>query len=74
MNKLKYTMIIQWSEEENCYIVGFHDFIGQKWRTHGDSYQEAVSNGVEVLELLIEDYQLAGEPLPIPKVHQEQVA
>ena len=74
MNKLKYTIIIQWSEEDNWYLVGFPDFIGQKWRTHGDSYEEAITNGVEVLELLIEDYQLAGEPLPIPKVYQDQVA
>jgi antitoxin HicB len=35
-------MIIQWSEEDNCYVVGFPDFVGQKWRTYGDSYQEAV--------------------------------
>jgi antitoxin HicB len=74
MNKPKYTMIIQWSEEDNCYVVGFPDFVGQKWRTHGDSYQEAVIKGVEVLELLIEDYRLAGEPLPIPRDSLDRVA
>jgi predicted RNase H-like HicB family nuclease len=65
MNKRKYSMIIQWSSPDNCYLVGLPDFPGQQWRTHGDTYNEAVSNGVEVLELLIEDYELAGEPLPI---------
>lgn len=74
MNNLKYTMIIQWSEEDNCYVVGFPDFPGQQWRTHGNTYTEAVANGVEVLELLIEDYQLAGEALPVPKPYSEKVA
>ncbi len=74
MNKLKYTMIIQWSEEDNCYLVGFPDFPGQQWRTHGDTYTEAVTNGVEVLELLIEDYKIAEETLPTPKTYYDQVA
>ena len=34
--------------------------------THGDSYEEALQNGKEVLELLIEDYQARNKPLPQP--------
>lgn len=68
MNNPKYQMIIQWSEKDDCYLVSLPDFPGQQWRTHGDTYAEAVANGVEVLEFLIEDYKLAGEPLPIPTV------
>lgn len=68
MDKLKYLMNIQWSEEDNCYLVGLPDFPGQQWRTHGDTYTEAVENGVEVLELLIEDYKLADEALPNPTI------
>jgi hypothetical protein len=26
--KLKYQMVIQWSEEDNCFLVGFPDFPG----------------------------------------------
>ncbi len=74
MDKPKYQMIIQWSDIDACYLVGFPDFPGQQWRTHGDTYTEAVANGVEVLELLIEDYQLAGEPLPEPTILPEKVA
>ncbi len=73
-NNYKYKMVIQWSNIDNCYLVGLPDFEGQKWRTHGDTYQEAVNNGIEVLELLIEDYKLAGETLPIPNVLEEKVA
>jgi predicted RNase H-like HicB family nuclease len=68
MSKLKYQMIIQWSEEDNCFLVGFPDFPGQRWRTHGDSYQAAVLNGTEALESLVMAYQATGEPLPEPTV------
>jgi antitoxin HicB len=71
MDNPKYPMIIQWSEKDNCYLVGLPDFPGQTWRTHGETYAEAVEAGVEVLELLIEDYELAGEPLPQPTVLAE---
>lgn len=74
MDKPKYQMIIQWSDKDNCYLVGLPDFPGQQWRTHGDTYHEAVTNGVEVLELLIEDYKLAGESLPIPTIYCSEVA
>lgn len=74
MDNLKYKMVIQWSDIDNSYLVGFPDFEGQQWRTHGDTYEEAFKNGIEVLELLIEDYQLSGESLPIPSILKEKVA
>ena len=66
MSKWKYQMVIQWSDEDNCFLVGFPDFVGQKWRTHGDTYSEAVANGEEALESLILAYQATGESLPQP--------
>ncbi len=65
--KIKYEMTIVWSEEDDCYLVGFPDFPGQKWRTHGDTYETAVNNGVEVLESLMIAYEASGESLPEPK-------
>ncbi|GAA6614645.1 type II toxin-antitoxin system HicB family antitoxin [Scytonema sp. NUACC26] len=70
MMKLKYQMIIQWSEEDNCFLVGFPDFPGQRWRTHGDSYEEAVANGTEALESLVMAYQATNELLPEPTVNK----
>ncbi|MUH01468.1 type II toxin-antitoxin system HicB family antitoxin [Scytonema sp. UIC 10036] len=70
MSKLKYQMLIQWSEEDSSFLVGFPDFSGQCWRTHGDSYEEAVANGIEALESLIMAYEATGEPLPEPKVNK----
>lgn len=65
---MKYEMVIRWSEEDDCYLVGFPDFSGQQWRTHGDTYQLAVANGVEALESLIDAYQATGELLPEPRL------
>jgi antitoxin HicB len=70
MMNLKYQMIIQWSEEDSCFLVGFPDFGGQTWRTHGDTYQEAVNNGIEALESLVIAYQATGEILPQPTFNQ----
>ncbi|MGB6297156.1 MAG: type II toxin-antitoxin system HicB family antitoxin [Rivularia sp. (in: cyanobacteria)] len=70
MMKLKYKMIIEWSEEDNCFLVGFPDFLGQKWRTHGETYEEAVDNGTEALESLVIAYQATNEPLPKPTINK----
>jgi antitoxin HicB len=67
--KIKYEMMIIWSEEDDCYLVGFPDFPGQKWRTHGETHEIAVQNGVEALESLILAYEASGESLPVPKVN-----
>ncbi|QHG15030.1 type II toxin-antitoxin system HicB family antitoxin [Nostoc sp. ATCC 53789] len=68
MSKLKYQMIIQWSDEDDCFLVGFPDFPGQRWRTHGGTYELAVANGIEALESLIIAYEAVGDPLPEPTV------
>ena len=68
MNKLKYQMIIQWSNEDGCFLVALPDFPGSYWRSHGDTYNEAVANCKEALESLIIAYETTGEPLPKPKL------
>jgi antitoxin HicB len=64
--KLKYQMVIQWSEEDACFLVGLPDFPGQQWRTHGESYGEAVAQGVEAMESLVMAYETTQEALPEP--------
>ncbi len=66
MNQLKYQMVIQWSEQDHCFLVGFPDFPGQQWRTHGETYEEAVTQGIEALESLVMAYEDSGESLPEP--------
>ena len=61
-----YTIIIQWSQEDKCFVVSLPEW-GEFCHTHGDTYQEALENAQEVLEMLIESCLQDGEPLPEPK-------
>jgi predicted RNase H-like HicB family nuclease len=47
----RYSMLIQWSAEDEAYVVTFREFPGA--HTHGASYEEAVKNGEDVLEILV---------------------
>ncbi len=67
--KSRYSIVIQWSDEDECYIVSLPEF-GKYARTHGDTYEEAVKNAQEVLELLIED----NNNLPQPNIYQSFAA
>jgi len=49
----KYRMIIQWSEEDQAFVVSLPDFPSA--HTHGDSYEEAACNGQAALEMLVEN-------------------
>lgn len=67
----RYSMIIQWSEEDSCYVVFLPDFIGMVNQpcTDGQTYAEAATQGQEVLELLIEYFHAKGTPLPEPRLY-----
>lgn len=60
-----YTVLIQWSDEDRCFVVSIPEW-GECCRTHGDTYEEALKNAQEVLELLIETCPEEGKPLPEP--------
>lgn len=69
-DRIKYQMVVRWSEEDDCFLVGFPDFPGQTWRTHGETYEEAIANRIEALEFLVMAYRETGEPLPeVRSVH-----
>ncbi|MEO0012457.1 MAG: hypothetical protein RLZZ535_846 [Cyanobacteriota bacterium] len=63
MKNVNYTVIIQWSDEDNCFIASLPEW-GEFCHTHGDTYVEALKNAEEVLELLIESALKDGETLP----------
>jgi predicted RNase H-like HicB family nuclease len=67
----RYSILIQWSNEDQKYVVSLPEF-GPYAHTHGDTYQEAFQNAQEVLELLIEDYQAKGQALPEPQQYHDQ--
>jgi antitoxin HicB len=67
-NQKKYTIVIQWSEEDNCFVVFLPEFEDvMQPVTHGDTYKEAFQNAQEVLELLVESALEEGKALPTLK-------
>lgn len=62
-----YTVIIQWSQEDQCFVVTLPEFTDvMQPATHGYTYEEAAKHGQELLETLIKIYQEDGKPLPEP--------
>lgn len=62
----RYSMIIEWSDEDNVYIVTLPEF--SNCHTHGATRAKALKNGQYLLELLVEDDSERGRPLPPPKL------
>jgi antitoxin HicB len=63
-----YSIIIQWSDEDQTYIVSLPEW-GDLVHTHGNTYEEALKNGQELLQGLIEARCQHGEALPAPRVY-----
>ena len=57
-----YSMLIQWSDENEAYIVSFPEFPSA--HTHGASYEEAARNGQEALNLLLRSFEETHRSLP----------
>ena len=66
MNAKHYSILIQWSEEDQAYIATVPELPG--CITHGDTYEEAVKNAQEVIELWLETAQDLGWSIPAPRV------
>jgi predicted RNase H-like HicB family nuclease len=66
----KYQITIAWSQEDECYLAYLPDFADEVMQpvTHGDTYQEALQHGLEVMEELILHLKAEGKSLPIPKL------
>jgi antitoxin HicB len=62
---MHYSINIQWSERDQAFLVTVPELPGCK--THGDTYEEALKNALEVIELWIEDAHAYGEAIPLPR-------
>lgn len=62
----QYSMVIEWSDEDNLYVVSFPEWaaIGYISHTHGTTYEEAAEAGTDLLAFLIESARAEGEALP----------
>jgi antitoxin HicB len=65
--QLRYSMAIEWSDEDHVYVVSLPEW-GNLVHTHGTTYEEALERGKELIEGLIACRQERGEPLPPPRV------
>ncbi|HET8906107.1 MAG TPA: type II toxin-antitoxin system HicB family antitoxin [Ktedonobacterales bacterium] len=68
---LKYSMTIQWSDEDGCYVVLLPEWEGLVLQpvTDGKTPRKAAKHGRQVLEMMIDIYQRDGKPLPPPKTY-----
>ena len=61
-----YSMLIEWSDEDQAYIVTVPELPG--CRTHGLTYEEAVRQGQDAIDSWIAARQASGRPIPAPRV------
>jgi predicted RNase H-like HicB family nuclease len=61
-----YSMHIQWSQEDQAYIVTVPELPGCK--THGETYEEAVKQGKDAIESWIMAAIADGDPIPPPHI------
>ena len=64
MEPYHYSMLIEWSNEDDAYVVTVRELPG--CRTHGASYEEAARRGREAIEGWIADAQAWGDDVPKP--------
>lgn len=69
-NKPPYSILIQWSDDDQSYLVSFPEWEGRVFNpvTHGDTYEDAIRNGHDALDALIASAHKHGESLPTPHV------
>ena len=65
---MQYSILIQWSTEDNVYVVSFPEF-NRGIMARGKTVEEAAKNGREALEALIEDLQENDVLLPTPNTY-----
>ena len=66
-NLKHYSMHIQRSDEDQVYIVTVPELPG--CRTHGDTYEQAVQQGQDVIESWIMLAKELNRPVPPPEVY-----
>ena len=65
-NYPRYSMRIEWSDEDQAYIVTIPELPGCV--THGSTYEEAVRQGKDAIESWVDVARELGRPIPQPRV------
>ncbi len=61
----RYTVLIEWSEEDQAYVVSFPEF--PTLHTHGATRREALENAEQVLDMAAEVAARHRQSLPRPE-------
>ena len=61
----KYETIIYWSEEDEAYLAEVPELPGCV--AHGDTYESALANAKDAIQLWIDTAIEFGDPIPEPK-------
>lgn len=61
----KYETIIYWSEEDQAYLAEVPELLGCV--AHGDTYEDALYNIKEAIQLWVDTACEFGESVPVPK-------
>ena len=62
---VRYETIMYWSEEDQAYLAEVPELPG--CIAHGDSYESALANAKEAIQLWIDTAKEFGDPIPEPK-------
>ncbi len=68
----RYSMIIQWSDEDQLFLVTIPEFSDRVIMpcTHGKTREDAIRSGEEVIEMYLEAWQAEGKSIPEPSTLQ----
>ncbi|OGL47379.1 MAG: hypothetical protein A2161_18545 [Candidatus Schekmanbacteria bacterium RBG_13_48_7] len=64
----RYEIIIFWSDEDSAFVADVPELPG--CMAHGDSYEAALANAKEAIQLWIETAKEFRDPIPKPKGHR----
>jgi len=65
-----YSMYIQWSDEDNAYVVTVPELPDCK--AYGKTYEEAVRRAQDAIITWIDGYRKLGLPIPEPSLWEEE--
>ena len=68
----KYEIIIFWSNDDDAFVADVPELPG--CMAHGPSYEEALANAKEAIELWVNTAREFGDPVPAPKGRRLQYA
>lgn len=62
----RYSLIVEWSEEDDAYLVTVPDLPG--CATHGATYRDAVALAEDAIQSWLDGAQAMGRHIPTPKL------